>query len=68
MWAVQQCMTFTSPPACPTSVVLLLLCVIPFFLGLAGVSPLKDPWGRLTKRLLDWFLRSSPETDSVLST
>lgn len=42
-----RCLTFTSPPACPTSVVLLLLCLIPFFLGLVGVSPLKDAWGRL---------------------
>lgn len=41
---------------------------IPLFLGLVGVSPLKDAWGRLTNCLLDWLLRSSPKTDSVLST
>lgn len=39
-----RCMTVTpsSPPACPTSVVIQISCLSSVFLGLAGVSPLED--------------------------
>lgn len=74
MQAVQQVHDLDpfSSPACSTSVVFLVSHVTSVFLGLAGVCLSSGRRARrlnvgFTAWLLDWFLRSSPKTESVLN-
>lgn len=67
-----RCMTVTpsSPPACPTSVVIQISCLCFSWLswGLSSGRHARMLHAGFTTWLLDWFLRISPKTDSVLNT